>query len=137
MAGPHKILTMKEFNTLCAKFLGATVEQAYANNPKVGQSGLIFTFPKEVAPKLGLFTTYSLESLKFDSDWNWLMLVIEKLENEGWIAAINSTITIIRESADKATIHDRGCFKTEGSRLKRTIDTIFEILQNLDDGTTC
>lgn len=65
-----------EYNKRCAEFLG------YENEETIINTSLYSDFNK---PRRGLVFTigvkkYSTEKLKFHSDWNWIMEVVEAIE---------------------------------------------------------
>jgi hypothetical protein len=67
-----KEFNLEEYNKMCAEFLGGT----YDSNLK----RYWFRLP------IVLFPT--IEELKFDSDWNWIMEVVEKIETIFYIQPI-------------------------------------------------
>lgn len=72
-----------DFNTsnkVIAQFMGARVEQAYAENPKESQDGLMFYFTKDNVPP-GLYMSYSSAGLKYNSSYDWLLPVKFKIDH--------------------------------------------------------
>ena len=59
-----KSYNQKEFNKLCAEFLGWNLEDGYYNRDMHHE----YSFVKD-------------DELKFHSDWNWIIEVVEKIEN--------------------------------------------------------
>ena len=59
-----------EYNKLCAEFLGL---ELYGPG-----------FPSGYFYKQDYYDFYHFEDLKFHSDWNWIMMVIEKIQGLGF-----------------------------------------------------
>ena len=64
---------------LLAVFMGATPEQWYSEVQ--GMTGVHYVFPKEDKVFPDNQRHHSEAGLKYDTDWNWLMPVIDKIEN--------------------------------------------------------
>jgi hypothetical protein len=69
-----------EGNIIIAKFMGARIEHDYSFIENV-QDGLGYYFLKENAPENDL--RYSTSGIKYHTSWDWLMPVVEKIENFG------------------------------------------------------
>lgn len=68
-----------EYNKLCALFLGATVNTT-SNKDFHFYEGVKLIGNKICAVKTVEEEWISVNTLKFDSDWNWIMIVVEKIE---------------------------------------------------------
>lgn len=66
-----------ENNKLIAEFMGATIQEPY--DSLEGLSGLMFYYPKDSSP--ALYRNLPLSAIKYDSDWRWLMSVVEKISD--------------------------------------------------------
>lgn len=71
-----KTFDRKEYNKLCAKFVGAFKDA----NGDYDFEGIDFIFQ-------GCTST---EPLLFDSDWNWIMEVVERIESLGYSFTIGN-----------------------------------------------
>ncbi|CAB4131406.1 hypothetical protein UFOVP129_85 [uncultured Caudovirales phage] len=77
---PTEIASMSE---VLAKYMGVTVERLYPENKKEGQSGLHFTFPKDMKlPYSLIYRNCSMESIRYHSSWDWIHEVWEKVSSE-------------------------------------------------------
>ena len=104
-----KEFNKKEYNLLCAKFLGAEITHPYPKNED--QEGTLIYFPKE-AVTLGLYRNYSIAGLQFDKDWNWIMEVVDKIEHtirwvniKGCLVDVSNEISVSKPTKKEATIH--------------------------------
>ena len=92
---------IKKGNLEIAKMIGVDIIEAYPPNKDYKQSGLLFKLPKEFAEAVGEHHLYH-SSLKFHLSYNWLMEVVEFIEeNEGtqiWIGKQECTLFIERNS---------------------------------------
>jgi hypothetical protein len=70
---------IKENNKLIAEFLGYT-------QPHPDYPGATYWYKKDESP---------LTLLSFDSDWNWLMEVVDKIENLDFIFSIHHEVVNI------------------------------------------
>ena len=122
-------MELNDYNLLCAKFLGATVSQEYSKMPEIDQSGLVITFPKEVAKRLGIYLNYPLSGLKFHTDWNWIMEVVQKCEDLDYTVTIATTYADIE--GQWTNIPDVGAVYSDrkGDRLQGVIETISNFLK--------
>lgn len=95
-------MTQKEIlegNKLIAKFMGA---RPYYLNDNV------ITFPafENPQPSISGTTTHNLDSLKYNTSWDWLMSVVEKIRDNNCIVSIrfnrqlNTTNTMIANFED-------------------------------------
>ena len=57
---------MKDFNKKCAEYLGWRLEKTWERN--------LWWYEEDFA--------YNEKELKFDSDWNWIIIVLEAILNE-------------------------------------------------------
>ena len=77
-----------ERNKQIALMMGAVPEQWYPPSEPYKQSGVHFAFPQG-----GWYPNnqrhHCKELLKFHSDWNWLMEVVEFIESKEWHIVIN------------------------------------------------
>lgn len=64
-----------ENNKLLAEFLGWDKYETFEDSEEY-----CLTCVEELHLKIGDFNIYSLSELKFHNDWNWLMLVVDKIE---------------------------------------------------------
>jgi hypothetical protein len=62
------------------------------------------SYPEYLTP-MGDF--YSLKNLMFDSDWNWIMMVIEKIEGLGFATKIQHDYCISNYGCDSCEIDTR------------------------------
>jgi hypothetical protein len=69
-------MDVNEGNLLIATFMGAEPTQAYSATKE--QTGILLNYPAHNAP--GLYRNYSLGSVKYHSNWDWLMPVVETIE---------------------------------------------------------
>ena len=60
------IHNMKDFNEKCAEYLGWRLEKTWEKN--------LWWYEEDFA--------YNKTELKFDSDWNWIMIVLEAILDE-------------------------------------------------------
>lgn len=69
-------MTDKDFNEKCAEYLGWDIEEWEGKN-RLGEdlTDTIYIYDNEG-------NAYSEEELHFNSDWNWIMLVIEAILDE-------------------------------------------------------
>jgi len=68
-----------ESNSLIAEFMEAIPEQWYPESKMYKQSGKHYSFPRSTEyPDNKRFHSDNL--LKYHTDWNWLMQVVEKIE---------------------------------------------------------
>ncbi len=102
-----KEFNKEEYNKLCAELLGGVLSEMEAPlNPQ--WFGL--PFEKRGIPE-GL--------LKFDSDWNWIMEVIEKIND--------------RENGISVSIHPNSCLITNyGTRGKWNLNTSANLVRVID-----
>jgi hypothetical protein len=90
-----KDFNKEEYNKLCAEFLGWELKSypTYMNTPFSGKS--IWFSPTSSDGKTRTFACERGNEF-FDSDWNWIMEVVEQIENLGGAVCIgNSSIILI------------------------------------------
>jgi len=68
-------LTTTEKNILIALFMGGE------DRAKVLNGGNKIEFPPRIENDIKIFKSFSYNELKYHSDWNWLMEVVEKIES--------------------------------------------------------
>lgn len=89
-----KEFNKEEYNKMCALFLGWELKSypSYMDTPFCGQS--IWFSPASSDGKSRTFSARVGEEY-FDSDWNWIMEVVDKIENElKYIIQVTSSPTI-------------------------------------------
>lgn len=87
-----------ENNILLAEFLGWETDEVEVIAPK----SLEVIVPFETVK--GFFTTsiFKHEELKFHNDWNWLMLVVDKIESLGFSVTIHTDTCYVAHNTDKS-----------------------------------
>lgn len=89
----------QEFNKLCAEFLGAIeyIPKPWYYFPQYKQHHY---FPNRTYPN-----RFTVSMMRFHSDWNWIMEVVEKIENLGFqFAGRKSTYYVVDENTGGAEI---------------------------------
>jgi hypothetical protein len=100
-----------ENNKLIAEFMGFELQ----TNPKERWFGQYFTIPNEA-------WSNRIELLHFDTDWNWLMQVVEKIENLGYDVVIKYNICTITNGENE--------FQNEvGQKIYATHQTVIEFIK--------
>lgn len=157
-----KLFDKEEYNKLCAEFLGWNYSQEYESYDdfyyvwEKSNDGVWYknedilkdTDTSNSYCKVG--NTYLRDyhySLKFDSDWNWIMEVVENIEN---LYATNTTLPRFEINSHYASFSVNypthkykkwicGCYETSPEKTKATskkeavIQTIWEFLQWYND----
>jgi hypothetical protein len=94
-----KDFNREEYNKLCAEFLGWKEDFAHETD----KYGYIQTIDGYMTPFINSgghesnrsIYIHSTSQLKFDSDWNWIMEVVDKIENEyKYLLKITSSPTL-------------------------------------------
>jgi hypothetical protein len=100
---------MKEENKLIAEFLGYKIENKKYQSIEYHSSneshwewneGEIVTLNGNEVCDSSQEPFYSLEDLPFDSDWNWLMEVVDKISSELHYS-INATLEFLSEEQNR------------------------------------
>lgn len=118
----NKEFNKSEYNKMCAEFLG---------KDKKGDD-VTWTFPEYLNGKLWVDEHFfdgtdeycgrrqtSISELKFDSDWNWIMEVVEKIND--------------RENGISVSIHPNSCLITNyGTRGKWNLNTSANLVRVID-----
>jgi hypothetical protein len=89
----NKEYKKEEYNKLCAEFLGAIeyIPKPWYYFPRYQQH---WFFPNRIAPN-----RFVTKMLKFDTNWNWIMEVVEKINSVDVYKnnPSDTTLAIIRE----------------------------------------
>ena len=102
--------TMEESNKLIAEFMGINL-------------GEYTTYPEE-SPK-----QYAVNELEYHYSWDWLMPVVEKIENFGYEFIIVESRCYVKHNTDHS-IKTLFYIETIGSKLKTTYDAVVEFIKN-------
>ena len=114
-----------ENNKLLAEFLGWEKFETFE-----GSEEYCLTYVEELHLKVGDFNIYSLSELKFNSDWNWLMLVVDKIENDYPMSVIISCSNCeVYNCETQETI-----FHLEGVKIEATYNACVEFVKFYNDG---
>lgn len=101
-------------NKLIAEFMGATQNKEM----EYEMYGIIQTIKDEPTSKHFFFENEML----FDTDWNWLMEVVGKIENLGYDVTINYNICTITNGENE--------FQNEvGQKIYATYQTVIEFIK--------
>lgn len=110
-----------ENNKLLAEFLGYKIWSWDNEN---------FYITKGATPNNE--TNYNIKRLKFDYDWNWLMEVVEKIEElEGFIVHINSFSTsyvYLKVECNRRFFHHKKYF-SKGGKIEATYIACVEFVK--------
>lgn len=90
-----------EYNKRCAEFLG------YENTTPTDRDFNIYKNEKGIIIGNKIITMIELMSAKFHSDWNWIMEVIEKIENLGFATKIDHDYCVSNYGCDRCEIDTR------------------------------
>jgi len=107
-----KPFNKEEYNKLCAEFMGLTVIP-------VGTYSIGSISHPEISEAF----------LKYDSDWNWIMEVVEKIESLGWYININERECSIYDYSYRSTAQGV-VFNRENKTSKKevVVQAIWEFL---------
>lgn len=101
-------MSEKEINEMFAQFLGWFVAECYVTPTDKDIKCLnLDTEFKEIPPY----------TMKFHCDWNWLMLVVDKIEN-----VHNKTVLIERQ---KCHIHSGGTHHGVSTKVQSKIEAVY------------
>lgn len=104
-----------EDKILIAKFMGADVIQAYSKTDD--QDGLIFYYPKDTSPSM--YRNLPSNAIKYDTDWNWLMRVVQKMRKE-----------VLFDTTDKCTLRRDLKYNIAYIDIQAACETIVKILKS-------
>ena len=84
-----------EYNKRCAEFLGAElyIPKPWYYFPKYNEH---YYFKSRYEPN-----RFTLKMMKFHSDWNWIMEVVEAIEKLKYLVYIQSNFCLIQEIGSK------------------------------------
>jgi hypothetical protein len=103
-----------ENNKLIAEFLGATFKENEFYFPAI-----VFKTGKNY---------FENHELKFHSDWNWLMEVVEKIENLGYNFQITSKDATVLQN--HGAIYQSLIYKVDGlNKMQATYQTVVEFIK--------
>ena len=105
----------EEYNKLCAEFLGAVeyVPKAWYYFSRYRRH---WFFPSRFEPNR--FTT---KMLRFDSDWNWIMEVVEKIEQLGFDVNIFEHDATIKKGSEYVVVTHASKIKTKKEAVVQAI----------------
>lgn len=107
----------REYNRLCAEFLDYEVVQTKSGEPLY---------------KIGEYEYY-LHKLRFHSDWNWIMQVVEKIESllhrPNELDTPIYCVTNFRNIVKIETVNDEIVWVKRSSKKEAFIQAIWEFLQ--------
>ena len=86
-----KEFNLKDYNRLCAKFLGWDVPEN-DNSFYVEKFSRVFKDDNSIELE---YHWFKVEDLLFNEDWNWIMEVVENIEINGGAACIGDNNTVI------------------------------------------
>ena len=121
---------MTENNKLIAEFMGFNFNRFKDDGIIEPQEEVFFTDYK----------TFTLEELRFNKDWNWLMEVVERIESLGvnfWIVKNKVKLTIVGELAKKLSdsLYDTEFegydfeYYIEGTKIEATYQAVVEFIK--------
>lgn len=92
-----------EFNTLCAEFLG------FKNTTVSDPDFNIYENKTGIIIQKKTYTMLETMSMVFHSDWNWIMKIVEKIENSGadLIIKAENTILVYDEGEQISTFYHK------------------------------
>jgi hypothetical protein len=115
-----------ENNKLIAEFMG--YRQANCNNGKAWNTD--DRYLHKTLPIQGRLITKECEYLKFNSSWDWLMPVIEKIEKMGYDSLIsNFQAHITKSSRTYSNIFIGNAQNAELTKLKATYKMVVEFIK--------
>jgi len=110
--------TVDIFNNLIAEFMQYPLT-------KKQQHRIV---PEEIATRtIGDNPVCDIQRLKFNASWNWLMPVVEKIEQIGFCFYIHNDAAYIRKSHYKGNIPDFG--KIEDTKITATWLTVVDFIK--------
>jgi hypothetical protein len=110
-----------EGNKLIAEFMGGEYTE-YPNNVFAGEHG--YRFPLNIDGT----DWWNKNALKFDTSWDWLMPVVEKIEGLGYQVAMSPHQCQIFDSKNEFIID--ADFKN--TRLENTYDAVVALIEMLN-----
>ena len=120
---------MKEGNKLIAEFMGLVKEDRYLSFEtgrycKKDNDGC-YPDPMKVFIKDGR----AVHTLFYSSDWNWLMPVVEKIEEVGYAVEIVQDSAIIYEHSSKGTLNCLVHVLSSNGKLEATYKAVIEFIK--------
>tara|TARA_B100001059_G_scaffold220632_1_gene242826 strand:- start:1662 stop:1985 length:324 start_codon:yes stop_codon:yes gene_type:complete len=107
---------MEQSNKLIAEFMGHKVN---------------FGFKKDGVLFLGHHI--GLDKLKYDSSWDWLMSVVDKIESLGYEVQIRNTDCIIFQLLDNFKYKPIVDISSENGKMNSTYKAVVEFIKNQND----
>lgn len=89
-----------ESNKIIAEFMGAEITQAYSKTKE--QDGVLFYYPKDTSPSM--YRNLSSSGIKYHKEWDWLMPVVDKLEELGYEININGNDCYVQQPNRKGRL---------------------------------
>ncbi|HEY6143777.1 MAG TPA: hypothetical protein VIV55_10235 [Flavobacterium sp.] len=115
---------IEENNKLMAEFLGAKPEWCGESKEEFDMNGCIGCLKDEVTVK----RLFQPSDMLFDSDWNWLMEVVEKLENLGYVfKTYGTSTTFLKKGTINEPIWSDDFFGED--RKENTYDACVELIK--------
>lgn len=135
-------------NRLIAEFMGYKIEnkgyqtlEYHSSNESswVDREGEIVTLNGQEVSDSDNEPYFNLEDLPFNESWDWLMSVVEKIENleklAGTVFIIQNHCTIKSNMlGDKTVMSNRGqCYQEENSKLSNSYSAVIEFIEWYND----
>ncbi len=118
-----------ENNKLIAEFMGGIISSVpnLINLPQtIGQSSILCVKGSEGLPS-GTYKVERINELQYHSSWDWLMPVVEKIENLGYEFTIVENRCKVINNTDHS-IKELFHIETIGSKIETTYDAVIEFI---------
>lgn len=99
-----KKFNAKEYNRLCAEYVGQLKGEVWYHFPEEIFNNITLSYKK----------SHHMEQLCFDTEWSWIIMVVEKIEEEWHIQPVNI-------QGNECVIKTPVTFRTFGGNKKEAV----------------